>query len=43
VSVDASLTPRRYASDYYYVDNAGQLSIIPRPMWTMLAGVKYQF
>lgn len=41
-SLDASLTPRRYAADMNTLIQ-NQIAITPWPMWDVLAGVRYQF
>jgi outer membrane receptor protein involved in Fe transport len=42
-SLDATLTPRKYAGEYYYNPSGTEVQIIPLPTWDVLAGMKYQF
>ncbi|MFZ5450618.1 MAG: TonB-dependent receptor [Thermodesulfobacteriota bacterium] len=42
-SLDATLTPRKYAGEYYYNPSGSEIQIIPLPTWDVLAGVRYQF
>lgn len=41
-SIDAALTPRRYASDIY-TTSAGEVCYTPWPKWEVIAGLRYDF
>jgi outer membrane receptor protein involved in Fe transport len=43
LSANAVVSPRKYASEYYYNPAGNEVEIIPVPAFEFLAGLKYQF
>lgn len=42
-TLDATFSPRRYASDAYTGDLVTGIAMVPLPQWEVLGGLKYQF